>query len=603
MADDPLAPAEPAPKPDFEVTAQRLATAINIARGGMSFIFAVCNSVPLRQKVLARLATAIQDALRVDIANPTDDAVELALQLAREKRPPVVIVTNLDNALLSPEHGPAALTALNASREIWWNRFACPVIFFVSDASLDRIVQAAPDLWSRKSHVFAFAEDGGQSIATPAILQSPWAQDIATWPHARRTARLVELQARLANLSKDDSAASHNQQARLLHEYGDLRRALGDLDSAREAFTDAARHAAQAADWQAYADSQQWAAAMYKELGDPAASAKILREAIARLSSLPEPDEFGIGGLYNVLALVEADQGDFAAARSDIERALALASNHLPPDAPALATTFVNLAGIQQAQGELDAARLSMERAIAIDSKHYPPDHPIFATIYSNLGSIQRDQGDLRAARANLERAIAINSKYFDANYLDLAISYSNLAMIQKDQGDLAGAQASIERAIAIKSKHFAPDDLALANSYSNLAIVMQDLGDLDGARASIDKAMVIKSKHLTPDHPAFATTYSNLALIQQDQGDLAGARASLERAIAIESKHFPPDHPSIAISYNNLAHICIAEGSVAAALALWRKAHLINLKALGPNHPYTKDNAAMLRKYDPPGP
>lgn len=35
-------------------------------------------------------------------------------------------------------------------------------------------------------------------------------------------------------------------------------------------------------------------------------------------------------------------------------------------------------------------------------------------------------------------------------------------------------------------------------------------------------------------------------------------------------------------------------------ALALWRKAYAIHLNILGPNHPYTKNNAAMLLKYDP---
>jgi|GEM_PF-4931886 len=86
--------------------------------------------------------------------------------------------------------------------------------------------------------------------------------------------------------------------------------------------------------------------------------------------------------------------------------------------------------------------------------------------------------------------------------------------------------------------------------------------------------------------------------------GKAAGVRAARPaRVPATQSKHFAPDHPNMAISYNNLAHICIGERNIPAAVALWRRSYPIRLKALGPDHPYTKGDAAMLRKYDPPGP
>jgi tetratricopeptide (TPR) repeat protein len=477
MDDNATPSADPASKPDFDVTAQRLATALNIARGGMSFIFVICNSVPLRDRVLARLAPVLEDALTVKLASPTDDALDLAVKAAGDRHPPVVVVTNLDEALLSPEHGAAALTALNASREIWWNRFACPVVFFVSDASLDRIVQAAPDLWSRKSHVFAFAEDGGQSIATPAMQMSSNAQDIATWPQARRTARLVELQVRLANLATDDSPQSHKEQARLLHECGDLRMALGHLPQAGEAFAEAASHAAQAADWSKYAFSQEWAAFVRKELGDYSAATAMVQEALDRLSALEMPGDVRVSGLYNALALIQLGQGD------------------------------------------LPAARMNIERSIETNDRRFAPDHWTAST------------------------------------------RHANLALIKRAQRDLPGARASQERAMAIHAKHFAPD------------------------------------------HPSFAIRYANLALIQQDEGDLPGARASMERAIAIDEKYLAPNHPTLATRYNNLAYVAIAEGNIPEAVSLWRKAYLIRVHAFGPENRATKAVAAMLRKYDPPGP
>jgi len=75
------------------------------------------------------------------------------------------------------------------------------------------------------------------------------------------------------------------------------------------------------------------------------------------------------------------------------------------------------------------------------------------------------------------------------------------------------------------------------------------------------------------------------------------------ERRFRRPDSHFAADHLTFATRYNNHAHIVVAQGHIPEAVTLWRRAYAICLKALGPDHPYTKDDAAMLRKYDPPGP
>jgi len=71
----------------------------------------------------------------------------------------------------------------------------------------------------------------------------------------------------------------------------------------------------------------------------------------------------------------------------------------------------------------------------------------------------------------------------------------------------------------------------------------------------------------------------------------------------SIEARESSTNQEEVRLSYSNLAHIAIAEGNIPEAVTLWRRAYAICLKALGPDHPYTKDDAAILRKYDPPGP
>ena len=368
-------------------------------------------------------------------------------------------------------------------------------------------------------------------------------------------------------------------------------------------------HAVCIALWKAGQSSR--AARMGKSIGNPLWLLGRHIEAVACLSPIAQNEvalevAFGLDGLascYSDLSVYQQDAGDLSGARLSIQRAVAIGEQHLNRDRPEMAIRYANLCRLQWAQGDVVDALASIQRAIAIAERLLAHDHPHFGALFGSLARIQEDLGDLVEARRNMEKAIAIEESFFAPDHPTFVISYTNLAGIQQAQGDMAGAMFSIQRAIAIGEKHFASGHPRLADSYNNLAIIQQSQGDLAGARMTCERAITIKQKHFAADHPTLADSYSNLATIQQDLGDLPGARASMERAIAIKLKHFDADHPNMAISYNNLAHIAVAQGNIPEAVALWRKSYPIRLKALGPDHPRTKSDAALLRKYDPPGP
>ncbi len=504
----------PSTTPGFQIELDLLASVISLAKGRGSFSIVVCNTVPLRERAVARLRASHPNLRHVPLPAGCDDpfrAVSQSLPVTAAT-PDAVVVS--DFSFLDPVAGPRALTALNLSREAWFGRFPCAVIFFVSAAELPLLIRQAPDFWSWKSHFFELSEESGagsSAISTPAFPATS-ADELS---REARTARITELRGRI-------QAAGPGEESRAIRWLLELRqilRAQGDYQAALEASHSAVR----------------------------------IAEA--------EDDPILLANCLNELSLDLQDLGD------------------------------------------LPGARTRMERAIAIDEKHFDPDHPTLAISYSNLATILRGLGDLPGARTRMERAIVIQQKHFDPDHPTLATSYSNLAMILQDLGDLPGARTRMERAIAIQQKHFDPDHPTLATSYGNLALILKDLGDLPGAHTRMERAIAIDEKHFDPDHPTLATRYSNLATILRDLGDLPGARTRMERAIAIQQKHFDPDHPTLATRYNNLAFIERDAGNVPAAVALWREAHAIVFKALGPEHPYTKDVAAMLRKYDPPGP
>ncbi|MFM9957786.1 MAG: tetratricopeptide repeat protein, partial [Phycisphaerales bacterium] len=377
---------------DNASTLQRLLAALAVARGGLSFIFAVCASVPLRRKVVEEIVKGVPGTLSVELRSEGDDVFDAAARESGGTTPTVVVISGLDLALLAEHRSGAAVTALNASRELWRGRFPCPVVFILSWASLDRVVRGAPDLWSRKSHLFEFDDErSGEMVAMPPGSGLGIANDVAVWPSARRLARTVELDARLGR--SEAAADPFAQRARTdwLMELGHLWLAEGRFNEAREAFARVSERARAGKDWSVFASGAAWESHVMTLLGEPARAAVTLEEALSVVESKAAKDD------------------------------------------PSLSTLLSTIGATKQQLGDLAAARGHMHRAIEIDLKHFAADHPTVAASYSNLAMIEKDLGELAAARGHMHRAIEIDLKHFAADHPTLAASYSNLAMLQKE--------------------------------------------------------------------------------------------------------------------------------------------------------------------------
>ncbi len=250
---------------------------------------------------------------------------------------------------------------------------------------------------------------------------------------------------------------------------------------------------------------------------------------------------------------------------------------------------------------------------------------------YNSLSLIQKELNELPAAESSILKAINAIERTSPIGLQSYAAAHSNLAMIRLDRKNFTGARESMGFSIWISQQSRNPDPLGLARGLSNLATIVLAEGRAYASKGEVGKARdtyaVAQShteaaidnieRHLGPDHPHLATSLSNLAAVQKAQGDLfisqgarckakaafAAARASMRRCITINESVLDERHHIRARDYNNLAHVELADDRVREAVALWRKSYAIRLKALGPDHPYTKDDAEMLRKYDPPGP
>ncbi|MBX9735747.1 MAG: tetratricopeptide repeat protein [Phycisphaerales bacterium] len=333
-----------------------------------------------------------------------------------------------------------------------------------------------------------------------------------------------------------------------------------------------------------------WLSILLKHLGRFVEAEACLSPLVAHEAAVESAlGPFNVAVCHSSLFLVQRELGKFSGALASIYRAISIAERVVPADSLDLAAMRVNLALLQKDEGNLQGARTNLERALRVMHNRLRPEHADFATVFSNLAMIELDQGDIY----RYEGSFSMAKQEYEA------------------------ALVNIVRAIGIEQVHFPPDHPTFATRYSNLALIQRALGDPAAARASIERAIAIKLKRFDPDHPTLATSYSILSLTRLDQGnqflaggelsrakeEFAAARASMEPSIAIKLKHFAADDRNVAISYSNLADIAVAEGNIPEAVDLWRKAYPIWLKALGPDRLQTKLVAAMLRKYDPPGP
>ena len=106
---------------------------LDVARGGFSLGFAVCNSPALRSYLIGQVRKSFPDVEEVIIPPETVDVFGFVRANSRMINRTALFVTGLERSLPSSEANFSVLRSLNASRELWVANFACPVVFWVPE--------------------------------------------------------------------------------------------------------------------------------------------------------------------------------------------------------------------------------------------------------------------------------------------------------------------------------------------------------------------------------------------------------------------------------------------------------------------------------------
>jgi arylsulfatase A-like enzyme/Flp pilus assembly protein TadD len=177
-------------------------------------------------------------------------------------------------------------------------------------------------------------------------------------------------------------------------------------------------------------------AALEKDLGNAAASERLLREAIARE---PSPS------FYRELAELEAARGNDQGALAELERALFLA--------PADDDVELALANSLSRLGRFEEAKLHYEAILR--------RMPCYLGALTNLGAIHERSGNAEEAIRSYESAIRCDASY--------AAAYRNLGAALARKGDLRKALEALR-----KAKRLAPEDRELGEAIAELEGMMR---------------------------------------------------------------------------------------------------------------------------------
>ena len=350
--------------------------------------------------------------------------------------------------LMGLEHWPEGLdnllTRLNHRREALAKRCARPLLFWVLSRDLGAVATGAADLWAWRSGVFDFTLPA--LPRTGALHRSRIGQEMADTP--RRRARMEELQEYLAARS-----SLRPIDVDLLVELGDLRRSLGEVVEAEDAYS-------RAQDALSNMDDRRRQAITRGRIADLLEARGQLDEAL-RIRTEEELPVYERLGDVRSRAITQGKVADVLQARGRLDEALRIRTEEELPvyeqlgDARSRAITQSKIADVLQAREQLDEAlRIRTEEQL-----------PVFDRL-GDVRSRAMTQGqiaDVLQARGQLDEALRIRTEEELPVYERLGDMRSR-AITRSLIADILEARGQPDEALGIYERHVLPDIEAIGN-------------------------------------------------------------------------------------------------------------------------------------------
>ncbi|MDQ1349192.1 MAG: Non-specific serine/threonine protein kinase [Acidobacteriota bacterium] len=289
--------------------------------------------------------------------------------------------------------------------------------------------------------------------------------------------------------------------------------------------------------------------------------------------------------LQDTLGAITWRLGDLAAAASLLEQALATEERERGPDEPAVAEVLSHLGAVYIDLGRLEEAGRFLSRAETILARQPTPPVADLARTLNLLGALAYKQGDLKAAEARYSRSLELLRGEAQPPPREVALALNNLAILAWRRADFTTAEARYREALVVNEELLGANHPHLAAQLNNMGILARDLGNFAESERLHRRALAIAEKALGPAHPDVAAILSSLARLYGRQGRVEEGIALLERALAICRATYGGKHAETATTMLRLGDFERQARRWAGAERLILGGKTALAAALGPGH------------------
>jgi tetratricopeptide (TPR) repeat protein len=375
---------------------------LQASRGCFSLSMVVCNSPALREYLIGELRDAFPGIEVIAVPGGTVDVFGFVREAASDPDRSALFLTGLEHSIPSSRQDQPALRSLNASRDLWEDRFPCPVVLWLPEYAATLLSIHARDFWRYRSHRFELVSDQASAAAGVLDLQSGDNRAAASLAAEEKRFRIAELEQRIAEAGAQPSPALIPHVLAWLYELAFLYWFVGDMKHARRAAQKALEMGQAVGDRRGEADAWHQLATIDLREGSYAAARDKFGKALAMRQALG--DRAGEADAWHSLATIDLREGSYAAARDKFSRSLEI--EQALGDRAGEAATWHQLATIDLKEGSYAAARDKFGKALAI--KQAVGDRAGEAATWHQLATIDLGEGSYAAARDKFSRSLEI---------------------------------------------------------------------------------------------------------------------------------------------------------------------------------------------------
>ena len=409
---------------------------------GFGLLFVQCSQSELRERLMHELELRLPDKklFRAPIREPVMSLMHTLAErldaLTEAEKPDAVFVYGLEAWLPARDEEPGArfVPNLNIFRNDFRKYVPCLMLMWLSEHLLRDIQDRAPDFFSVRSGIYAFAAPATETEPSPPSLAASEEIGFAGLSLEDKQERIENLRNLLTGFEAlPEARRDPNTEAGLLH-------SLILVYQVMERYDD-------------------------------------MEQAIARLTALTEKftylqPQFG-WSIFNQKAVLRYRQGHFEEAETLFQNALTTLRSASPPNPGHLADVLNNLAALYYITGYYDKAEPLHEEALRLRRAAIPPDSLAVAQSLNNLAQLYFSAGRTEQVEPMLLEALTLRRSLLPKNHPDIAHNLNVLAMLCTQSGRYKEAETLYREALSALENTLGTQHRSTAQIATNYATLM----------------------------------------------------------------------------------------------------------------------------------